>query len=195
MEGYGPLDLFLARWRYKMAIKKMELVQKNGRILDIGCGSYPLFLTIVDFKEKYGLDKNIDTAAIGKMKQQSIVLKNHRIEEEQRIPFDDDYFDVVTMLAVFEHIEPRELVKIHREIRRILKPGGLYIMTTPTVWTDGLLKLLLKLRLISDTISEHKDNYSHAMISSVLKEAGFEKDRLRFGYFELFMNTWVTANK
>lgn len=196
VEGYGPLDVFLAKQRYKVAKRKIYSAQKSGRILDIGCGSVPLFLTSVNFAEKYGLDKNIEARVAEEMKKQGIVLINHYIEEEEKLPFDENFFDVVSMLAVFEHIEPEQLVRIHREINRVLKPGGIYVMTTPAFWTEGLLKFLVKLRLISGvSISEHKDSYDSSMVSSILQDAGFPKNNLRFGYFELFMNMWATAAK
>ncbi|GAG35560.1 unnamed protein product, partial [marine sediment metagenome] len=131
VRGYGPLDSFLAKQRYKAARRQIKSAQKNGRILDIGCGSYPLFLLNADFTEKYGLDKVVETATEERAKQQGIVLISHDIENEEKLPFGDNFFDVVSMLAVFEHIEPGKLVKIHKEIYRILKPGGMYIMTTP----------------------------------------------------------------
>jgi SAM-dependent methyltransferase len=196
LEGYGPLDVFLAKQRYKIAQRRIHRAGKSGRILDIGCGSCPLFLAAVDFREKYGLDKNIEVGVANEAKKQGIVLINHYIENEEKLPFEDNFFDVVSMLAVFEHIDPEQLVRVHMQINRVLKPGGIYIMTTPAFWTDGLLKFLAKLRLISGiSISEHKDSYNYSKVSSVLKKAGFLKNNLRFGYFELFMNMWVTAVK
>jgi len=196
VRGYGPLDLFLAKQRYKTAERQIESIRKRGRILDIGCGSYPLFLTTVAFEEKYGLERGVDEDARKKMKELGITVINHSAEDEKGLPFGDNYFDVVSALAVFEHIEPRHLAGIHKEIYRVLKPGGIYVMTTPAVWTDGLLRMLAKLRLITDVeIKDHKGSYNHSMISSVLGEAGFCKEKMRFGYFELFMNNWVTATK
>lgn len=195
VEGCGTVDLFLAKQRYKVAHRQIKLTPKNGRILDIGCGGYPLFLISVDFAEKYGLDRNIDAGDAKKIKENSITLINHDIENEKLL-FEDNYFDVVTMLAVFEHIEPQRLVGIHSDIYRILKPGGIYIMTTPAFWTAGLLKLLAKLRVISDIpIKEHKGSYKYSAVSSVLQESRFRRDKVRYGYFELFMNMWVTATK
>ena len=149
----------------------------------------------VDFAEKYGLDKIAQIDFDGK-KEQAITLISFEIEKEERIPFENNYFDVVSMLAVFEHLEPERLVKIHKEIYRILKPGGMYIMTTPAFWTDRLLRFLAKIRLISEVeIKEHKGIYNFSKISSVLQQACFDKEELKFGYFEIFMNTWVTATK
>lgn len=195
-EQCSPLDVFLAKQRYKIAIKKISSSKKIGRILDIGCGCYPFFLTVINFSEKFGLDKNIEPDVVNEMKKKEIVLINHYIEKEEKLPFADNFFDVVSMLAVFEHIDPKLLVRIHKEINRILKLGGLYIMTTPAFWTDGLLKFLASLRLINgDSISEHKGSYSCSSISSILQASGFSKENLRLGHFELFMNNWATAVK
>ena len=195
MEGYGPLDMFIAKLRYRMARRKIRAAGKTGRILDIGCGSYPLFLTTVDFEERYGLDQNVEADIIVTDTAARVHLAEYRAGDKAPLAFQDEFFDVVTMLAVFEHIEATALVELHREIHRVLKPGGLYVMTTPAWWTDGLLRLLGKLRLISQTIDEHADNYTRSSIFGVLREAGFDQSKLRFGYFELFANTWTTATK
>lgn len=193
-EGSRRLDWFLSKQRCKIASRQIVSVPKKGRILDIGCGRYPLFLTTVDFSERYGLDK--DFGAGENAKRDGITLVNHNIEEQSKMPFEDNYFDAVSMLAVFEHIEPNCLVDIHRDIYRILKPGGVYIMTTPAFWTDGLLRFLVKLHLLSDvSIDDHKDSYKYSDVFSILQKAHFEKEKLRYGYFELFMNLWATATK
>ena len=100
------------------------------------------------------------------------------------------------MLAVLEHIEPKRLKKVIKDIHGILKPNGILIVTTPASWAENVMKLLAKLRLLSPVeIADHKDIYNHGKIGSILQQAGFERHKLRFGYFELFMNMWVTALK
>lgn len=194
--GHGLLEGFLANQRIKMANKLIIDKHRQGKLLDIGCGSYPLFLTKVEFSQKYGLDKMLQLAQIETLKKQNINLINYDSEENQNLPFEDNFFDVVTMLAVFEHIEPVKLPVLLKEIKRILKPNGVYILTTPAVWTDGLLRFLAKLNLVSPAeIEEHKDAYSHKKIAQFLTKANFEQEKLQFGYFELFMNVWATATK
>ena len=194
--GHGLLEGFLANQRIKMANKLIIDKHRQGKLLDIGCGSYPLFLTKVEFSQKYGLDKMLQPAQIETLKKQNINLINYDSEENQNLPFEDNFFDVVTMLAVFEHIEPVKLPVLLKEIKRILKPNGVYILTTPAVWTDGLLRFLAKLNLVSPAeIEEHKDAYSHKKIAQFLTKAAFEQEKLQFGYFELFMNVWATATK
>ncbi len=196
VRGYGPLDLFLAKQRCKIANRRIALAKKTGRILDIGCGLYPLFLTTVNFTEKYGMDKTIPLDSSGELKNKGIVFVKGQIGDDVHLAFNDEFFDVVTMLAVFEHIEPAKLVSVHKEIYRILKKGGLYVITTPAFWTDGLLRFLAGIRLISDVeIRDHKGSYSHSKIKAVFQQAGFQKDNIKCGYFELFMNNWATAVK
>jgi ubiquinone/menaquinone biosynthesis C-methylase UbiE len=194
--GSGLLEGFLAKQRVKIANKLIPVNYRQGRILDIGCGSYPLFLTSTDFADKYGLDKVVQKDQVVLFKEKNIELVNFDSEQEKPLPFEDNFFDSVTMLAVFEHIEPDKLVGMLKEIKRVLKPGGMYVMTTPAVWTDGLLRTLAKFNLVSPAeIEEHKDAYSCKRIREILTQAGFSKDKIQFGYFELFMNIWATAKK
>ena len=70
------------------------------------------------------------------------------------------------------------------------------LITTPALWTDSILRFMAKLRIVSPVeIEEHKDAYNHSRLFSILQEANFSKEKLRFGYFEMFMNMWATATK
>lgn len=194
--GYGLLEGFLAKQRAKMADKLIPSIYRGGRILDIGCGSYPFFLMNTKFSEKYGLDKVVPDNYKQTIPESKIILINFDIEKEDILPFYSEYFDVVTMLAIFEHIAPKKLAKILRDIYRILKNGGICIVTTPASWTGGLLRFMAKFNLVSRVeIEEHKGTYSHSRISSIFQETNFTKEKLRFGYFEMFMNIWTTATK
>jgi len=201
--GYGLLESFLAKKRAGMANSLIDPGLRAGRILDIGCGTMPYFLLNTSFAERYGLDKVTQggerTVTVGGTAfpgSDSAILANFDIEREEKIPFENDYFSVVTMLAVFEHILPERLPGVVKEVRRILRPGGAYILTTPAWWTDGLLRLMARLRLVSPAeIEEHKDGYSPQRISSVLRQGGFAAQDIRTGYFELGMNIWATARK
>ncbi len=194
--GFGFLERFLSKQRSKIANRLISFARKNGSILDIGCGAFPLFLLNTNFSKKYGLDKIIQKNYDEKFQEQKITFINYDIEKETIMPFNDCSFDVVTILAIIEHIQPEIAAKVLKEIYRILKTGGMCIITTPASWTGPLLKLMAKLRLVSPIeIEEHKYAYSHTTIASVLQEATFSKDKLQIGYFEMFMNIWATAIK
>jgi len=193
--GSGLLEGFLARQRSRQARRLIPPSASAGRVLDIGCGSYALFLVGSDFAEKYGLDR-VSISLPDELRDAGLKLLEYDVQTGSALPFPPDHFDVVTMLAVFEHLEPPVLSRLLAEIRRVLKPGGIYVLTTPAHWTDWLLKLLGRLRLVShEEIDEHQGSYRHSAIRSYLEEAGFSADRIRTGYFEAGMNSWATAAK
>jgi len=191
------LEKFLSRKRSAVANKLIPHRYRNGRILDIGCGEYPYFLINTQFQEKYGMDRLVDGKGIlSGQKKDNIFIKNCDIEEKSLELFDSEYFDVVTMLAVFEHIETERLPYIIKEIKRVLKFNGIFILTTPAAWADGILKILSGLKLVNPVmIEEHKALYDKKNILSVLMKNGFSKENIRFGNFELFINIWAAAIK
>lgn len=194
--GKGLLEGFLARQRWKTANKNIPNEYRKGRILDIGCGAYPFFLINTDFSVKYGLDKISIAHKKTLFDAKNISFIHYDIEGNKILPLENEYIDVVTMLAVIEHIEPGNLIDILNEIYRILNINGLFVMTTPASWTDPLLKIMAKVGLVSNIeIDEHKDTYTHRKLVSLLQLANFSKDRIKFGYFEMFLNLWLVAKK
>jgi SAM-dependent methyltransferase len=195
-EGYHILERFLSKMRSKVANSLIPDELRKGMILDIGCGIYPYFLINTVFSEKHGLDKIEGTIDGSSLREKGVSFRAFDLAREERLPYESDYFDVVTMLAVFEHIEPERLVDLLAEVYRTVKPEGVYIITTPSAWTDPILRVLSRLKMVSPLqIEDHKDKYTHGKIASLLEKAGFEKEKMRFGHFELFMNLWVTASK
>jgi SAM-dependent methyltransferase len=190
--GSGLLESFLARQRANRANSLIPDIARSGRILDVGCGSYPVFLSHTRFAERYGLDR-VGSAHV---EDPGLKLVAHDIADSSGLPFDSDFFDVVSMLAVFEHLETPTLRRLLQDIHRVLRPGGIYVMTTPLRWTEGVLKVMSRIKLVSsEEVNEHKAQYSAAEIVPLLCEAGFEFSRIRHGTFELRMNLWAVAQK
>lgn len=189
--GYGLLENFLARKRAKIANSLIPSASRDGRILDIGCGKVPYFLIHTDFAEKYGLDQSV--ADVG---WSNINVNNFDFTKRKRLPFEDNFFKVVTSLAVIEHINPEHLSGLFREVFRVLRPGGRFILTTPCRWSAGILKIMAKMKLVSfEEISDHKAAYKKGQIIAYLKEACFLEKNINFGYFEFYLNSWAYADK
>lgn len=190
--GTGLLEGFLARQRANKANSFISKQQREGKVLDIGCGSYPFFLVSTKFEEKYGMDPSVNLSLV---KDKNIHLTKTEVSKK-KLPFVDNNFDVITMLAVFEHIEHDRLNFVLGEIKRVLKNNGILIITTPASWADKLLHFMARFGLISsEEIHEHKHNHPKEKIERILVEAGFKKEKIKSGFFELYMNMWFTAGK
>lgn len=69
------------------------------------------------------------------------------------IPFEDNSFDVLISFETLEHVEDEKAQ--FSEIKRVLKPGGLYILSTPNQW--GLTEFHVRdydYRVLSKTLCE-----------------------------------------
>lgn len=105
------------------AVNAEKYMKAAERHLDIGCGD-GYFLRRSKCQERFGLDR----------------LLGDNITD--KLDFADSYFDYVTMLAVVEHFHSPE--DIFKEVARVLKPGGRFIITTPRKSADLLIKVYAK---------------------------------------------------
>ncbi len=194
--GNGLLEGFLARQRSAVAERLIPQGARRGSILDIGCGAVPLFLINTRFDKRFGLDRLAQDRCIAAPDGGLVQIVTHDVEKPGKLPFDEGRFSVVTMLAVIEHIETAGASVLLREARRVLCSGGILVLTTPAAWTDTLLRGMAAVRLVShEEIREHKAAYTRARLADVLEEAGFARDRVELGTFELGMNIWAKATK
>jgi len=133
------LDRFLQRW---LITKVRPFIPKGARVLDIGCGDGALFrLCRRQIRQGIGLDP----ALTSPLKEEHFELIPGRFPEALT---ETEPFDVITILAVLEHIPESQLAPFAENCARILKPGGLLIITTPSLFVDHILNLLLALRII-----------------------------------------------
>ena len=114
--------------------KCIKLVNQNTnkKILDAGCGD-GFFLSKLDDKKNklYGLDyssRALDLAKLFNTKKNINFIK----ASVDEIPYADDYFDIITSIAVIEHLPPEIIDKSISETARVLKPGGVLILALPT---------------------------------------------------------------
>ena len=71
----------------------------------------------------------------------------------------EERFDVITLLAVLEHVETDDLVVWRDACARLLEPGGLIVATVPSPRVDEILHTLMKLHVI-DGMSVHEHTAS-----------------------------------
>ena len=192
--GKGTLEPLLARLRAERANRLIPQSLRNGRILDIGCGTFPYFLSTTAFAQKFAVDQIVPSEA-SRLKHP---IEWHTIDLNNKpvLPFEDNYFSVVTLLAVVEHLDPTSMAALFKETYRVLSPGGMVILTTPAAWSDGLLRFMSRMNLVSaEEINEHAFAYTLPLIGWYFGQAGYQMRQIRFGYFEFMLNLWATATK
>ena len=151
--GYGVLESFLADRRAHRAMRLLPSGRRGERILDLGCGSFPHFLSKVGFRQRVGLDRGVTRS----VPSEGLHVVDGDLESGRYLPFASESFEAVTMLAVLEHVDPGRVGWILDEIYRVLEPGGHLVLTTPASWTPPLLALFAKLRLVSPIeIDDHE---------------------------------------
>lgn len=191
--GKGLLEPLLARLRANRANSLIPAELRAGRILDIGCGSFPYFLAHTSFEQKFAVDQ-LPPSEQGK----ALNIQWHTLDLNSmpKLPFEDDFFSVITLLAVVEHLNPNSMAVLFQEAYRVLQPGGVVIMTTPAAWSDGILKTMAQLNLVSkEEIHEHVFAYTLPLIGWYFGRGGFEMTKVKFGYFEFMLNLWGVAKK
>ena len=189
--GHGLLEPLLARLRARRAEALIPAGLRAGRVLDVGCGSSPYFLSHTYFAEKHAVDQLPPAAG-------SLGILWHQLDlnVRPRLPFDDGFFQVVTMLAVAEHLDPAALEQLCGECRRVLAPGGRLVLTTPAARADRVLRFMARVGLVSrEEIDEHKYAYTPALLGWYFGRAGFEMAKVEVGHFELGYNLWATADR
>jgi SAM-dependent methyltransferase len=191
--GKGLLEPLLARLRAQRANRLIPSALRAGRILDIGCGSYPYFLSHTVFQQKFAVDQ-LPLSEQGK--NLNIQWYTLDLNSAPKLPFEDNFFHAVSLLAVVEHLNPSSMAILFRETYRVMRPGGVVVLTTPAAWSDGLLKSMARLGLVSaEEIHEHVFAYTLPLLGWYFGQAGFEMTKVDFGYFELMLNMWAVAKK
>jgi SAM-dependent methyltransferase len=103
----------------------------SGRSLDVGCGvGFVLdYLSGPSFDlMPYGVDAS--DLSIDKAK---VRLKPYRgseqrlfVSEAQKLPFENDFFSLVTCFDMLEHLDPPDISEAWKEIQRVLRIGGVF---------------------------------------------------------------------
>ena len=108
--------------------------------------------------------------------------KHFNVEEDE-FPYADDMFDVVLFCEIVEHLL-KDPVHALAEIRRVLKPGGTLIVTTPNVVRLENVRKMIAGENIYDPYSgygpygRHNREYTQQDLFSLLSANGFRPNSL-----------------
>ena len=123
----GDSDFFHERKRdlIREYFRRRGLDTRRLRYLDLGCGSGEL-LTLLrnEFGEVAGCDPSSGMMERGALRSMGVTT---RVQvDPTRIPFESGDFDFVTAVCVYHHVLPHMRPKLTHEVRRVLRPGGVF---------------------------------------------------------------------
>jgi len=132
LPGYRNYDLFYERYLSAVTVLAVQnLIREDMKILDIGSGD-GFFKFFFDWKFPFHLNWH----GIEVWKERIAFCRHigYQIDEvdleKGKLPYADSSFDLVIASHVIEHIpNPKAMVA---EMGRVLKPGGIFIIATPT---------------------------------------------------------------
>lgn len=121
---------------------ELAAVTPGMTVLDVGCGRGEILRHCARLgADAYGVDyarvavaMSLEVIARTGERQGKIAVGQ---SDAKSLPFRDETFDRVLMFDVVEHLYPWELDQAMREVHRVLKPGGRFIVhTAPNIWYD-----------------------------------------------------------
>jgi ubiquinone/menaquinone biosynthesis C-methylase UbiE len=157
-------------------------------LLDIGCGwDYRLLRAIKPFlKSGVGIDYKVQEMENDKIKTIKMIIAD-------ALPFAAESFDVITMLALLEHLS--DPLSIVNEIGRVLKKNGRILITVPSKAAQPVLEFLsYRLKIVNaDEIIDHKKYYNRAELGKLFSQTSMIIEH--HSYFQFGMNNFCIIKK
>lgn len=181
-------------------------------LLDVGCNVGAWLSDVRDRRPAArlaGVELNATALSTAARNRPEAILSRAVAE---RLPFPDDTFDCVTCLEVLEHLPEKNWTSAILEMRRVLKPGGVLIVTVPHAglfaWMDsnnvrhrlpGIYRSIVRRGLRDsnyDALERHVEWHKHftkTELKSIIGSAGWKSVRFTYGgSFMMPLADWLS---
>ncbi len=183
-----------SRWSNTFAAAICRRLPRGAKVLDVCSGTHdvPLRLLAMDpTLEIHAVDGSSHMTAEGQRRARERSLTIHaQVHDAHTLPFADNSFDAVTLQFASRHLE---IVKVFKEIHRVLKPGGIFChndMLRPTsrivempyllylrfsVWFTAKLfgSSAESMKCVGYFVNAIRNFYTPPELTALLKEVGF----------------------
>jgi SAM-dependent methyltransferase len=139
----------------------------HGALLDAGCGTGGFLAWAAStgaFTRLAGVDLSVEAIELAR---ETVPQAELHAAPLDRIPFDDEAFDLVVTLDVLQHVPESVLDASLKELRRVLRPGGALL-----VRTNG--------DRAARRVREDWRAYDAATLAADLRRAGFAVRRVTY---------------
>ena len=172
---------------FKEKVLERVHFQNGERLLDVGCGTATLLIAAKSHNpdsQVFGIDADERVLDIARKKiQQSKVEVEVMQALAENLPYPSSSFDVVISTLTFHHL-PMEIKKLAmKEIDRVLKQDGRFLLADFGKPESVLLKIFFALAaLIRSDESRYLQDNKKGKLPLFLEEAGFEVTEVRPRY-------------
>ncbi len=173
----------------------------GANLLHAGCGSGQVDVDLHDYVNITAVDISVPALEIYRRENpKARAIKHASIFQ---LPFDDQSFDGVYNLGVVEHFEKDELSRVFSELRRVLKPGGKFVVFWPHAHATSVMVLDGIHWVMNDVLKQNRRLHppevslvqSKRHARELLEGAGFSMRSFQFGPQDLFVQAVVVAEK
>jgi SAM-dependent methyltransferase len=145
----------------------------RAEVIDIGCGianSHSLFAG--RFGKLVGVD--VSRRCIARASEQN-PGNEYRRYDGVHLPYPDASFDAASAVCVFHHVPMEQRVPLANDIRRVLRPSGLFAMFEHNPLNPLTMHVVNNCEFDEDAVLLRK-----ADTESILRRAGFREVKSRF---------------
>ena len=174
---YDPLVRLLGGDKARMELMDQAALRPGERVLDVGCGTGTLALALKRRQpsvDMVAIDPDASALARARRKvERAGVAVAFEQGYADALPYPDDSFDRVFSSFMFHHLQPRERETMLREVRRVLKPGGVFHLLDFEHRHQHERGLIDRLLHSSPTVHDHNP----ARLLAMFEAAGFAESR------------------
>lgn len=175
-----------SRERFRFAIRlALTHLRPGAAILDIG--NAPGFLAWALHRQGFGIHGiNLSDAWNSTYPTPALVREfNVRAVDIEReaLPYADASFDAIMFTEVLEHIATKHPSRLLPEFRRVLKPGGRVIFSTPNVCNLSNivalatgLNVFWKPEMFYGSMDRHNREFTPSEVRQLFRDAGFHAE-------------------
>lgn len=150
--------------------------QSSGKILDVGCGPGFLLSAIDDRHKKYGIEISDVCIQYIKNNYPGINVRKTLLDDKT---FPDEYFDIVILYHVIEHLV--DLLKFMNIIKNVVKKNGILIVGTPNIESFCAKRFKGNFRLLGKS---HLIIFSEQSLQLLLIKSRFQIFKKEFPFFK-----------
>jgi SAM-dependent methyltransferase len=149
-------------------------VRAGDRVRDLGCGDGS-FTAALAQAGAATVGADVAVAAVERATRGHPELDFRLVAIDGALPFEDGTWDLIWASEVIEHVA--DTARWLSEVRRVLRPGGRLLVTTPS---HGRLRVAVGgLERFSPPLGDHLHLYTKRSLRGLLEDFDFGKVRVR----------------